>query len=593
MNEQELFSQFWRERCNDAFECMRDDLAGGRAQGLALAQQGEASKNMVMQQAGQLVLAFAALRDGQAEQAQKMLQMRLLQMTKDPINLLLLHNIQALIHSNQGRYQLAYEYAHQHLMPLLKNYQGRESMRALLAMGVFAVEYNQPEEAMRHYFNALEIVATLRLAKSWRAHLNANIGELLCHSGNAEDAEPLLLEAIELARQPDKPWLQTYVATIFAMCQLVLDKHENALEAIAPQVRTFETELRAGTLSHPRNCTLCLCIAAYALAARNRLDEAERLFALLEVHVDKIDEQQHLAYVYWLRGHLLHRRGNLEQACVALNQAVAALGNVDFDFMPLRVRLELSEIYSELGDWKSSLEEYRQYHALFERAQGKASRMHMQVLLIQSELREAENARKHAEKAAMERRELADNLRHSLAERDTILENSMVGIAFMNPQGEIIWCNATLGNIFGLSPEEYKSMDLQQHFADSADFARMRDTVSGSQNRDGGPPFEDECRMLRADGSAIWVYLSGRSVPTNNTKRGTVWVVMDISRRHQLEIDLNRSEEHYRLVVDNAVEGIAVLQDGKIVFANPFIIELTKVDSSEILGTSFMPFIHP
>ena len=587
-----MFSQFWRERCNDAFDSMRDDLAGGRAHGAALAQQGQESRNLVMQQAGQLVLAFAALRDGQAEAAQKILQQRLLQMELDLLNGLLLHYVQALIYSNQGRYQLAYDYSHQYLLPLTKNYHGRESMRALLALGVFAAEYNQPEEAMRHYFAALELVDSLRLPRWWRAHINANIAEILCHSGNAEDAEPLLQEAMQLANQPDKAWLQTYVATIFAVCQLVLNKYESAYQALAPQVQLVEREMHAGKLTHARKCTLCLCIAAYTLAQRNRLEDAERLYTLLEAYAHLVDEQQHRAYVYWVHGHLLHKRGQLQQACDALNAAVDALGNVDFDFMPLRVRLELSEIYGELGNWQSALLEHQHYHALYERAQGKASRMHMQVLMIQSELREAENARLHAEKAMAERRELAESLRHSLAERDTILENSMVGIAFLNPQGEIRWSNATLANIFGLPEAMSNSSTLEQYFANPADYARMLETVRVGSDKHGGRPFEDECRMLRGDGSAIWVYLSGRAVRTTDANSGTVWVVMDITRRHQLEADLNRSEEHYRLVVENAVEGIAVVQDEVIVFANPCILDLTNIPREEILGQPFLPLIH-
>ncbi len=593
MNEQELFSQFWRERCNDAFDSMRDDLASGRAYGNALVQQGQASRNMVMQQTGHLVLAFAALRDGQAEQAQRMLHLRVLQLVKDEINSLLLHYVQSLIYSNQGRYQQAYEYSQQHLLPLIKNNPGRESMRGLVALGVYAAEYNKPEEAMRHYFNALELVDVLRLPTWWRAHINANIAEILCHSGNAEDAEPLLIEAMQLANEPDKAWLQTYVATIFAVCQLVLGKYESAYSALAPQVQMVEREMQAGKLTHARKCTLCLCICAYTLAARNRLEEAERLFELLEVYAHLVDEQQHRAYVCWVRGHLLHKRGHLESACIALNEAVAALGKVDLDFMPLRVHLELSEIYSELGQWQNALAEHHLYHALYERAQGKASRMHMQVLMIQSELREAEAARLHAEKAMLERRELAESLRHSLAERDTILENSMVGIAFLNPKGQVHWSNATLANILGIPESELKDSTLAKYFAHPADYERTQETVRIGSDNHGGKPFEDECRMLRGDGSMIWVYLSGRAVRTLDANSGTVWVVMDITRRHQLEADLNRSEEHYRLVVENAAEGIAVIQDNAFVFANPFILELTDMARSEIIGTPFLPFIHP
>ncbi|WP_338846507.1 PAS domain S-box protein [Massilia sp. W12] len=586
-----MFSHFWRERCNDAFDNMRDDLAGGRATGLALQEQGRSCRDVVMQQAGHLVLAFAALRSGHTAQAQKLLQQLQPALHPDIPNRLLFHTIQALIYSTQGLYREAWEYGQGQLIPLLSQYQGRENLRALLSLGVFAVEYNQAEEAMRHYFSALDLLRKLRLPARWRAHINANLGEILCNSGNPEDAEAMLQEAMTIAHnEPERFWLQTYVSTIYAMCQLALGKYQEAYQALLPQLRALERELEADSQARISQSVLCLCIAVWLLSEQNQLNEAKRLFDLLQSRSGQIEEQQHQAYLCWVRGHLLHKQGDLLEAAKSLQQAVAVLGNVEFDFMALRVRQELSDIFGKLGDWQQALQEYQNYHALYERAQGRASRMHIQVLHIQSELREAENARRMAEQTMAERKELADSLRQSLAERDTILQNSMVGIAFLDGDACLHWANLAFATIFGLNPVDAIGHTLQKYFIEAPDYARMLDTALLSRSGKGG--FEAECRMRRADGSQIWVWLSGRAVRADQTHSGTVWVAMDITRRHQLEQELNRSETQHRLVVDNAVEGIVMLQAGRIMFANPSILQMANLTRKEVIGAEFLQFVH-
>ncbi len=56
---------------------------------------------------------------------------------------------------------------------------------------------------------------------------------------------------------------------------------------------------------------------------------------------------------------------------------------------------------------------------------------------------------------------------------------------------------------------------------------------------------------------------------------------------------LRRSQETYRLLVQHAGEGILVGQDGKIVFANPKLIEIAGFPEEEVLSRSFVDLVHP
>jgi len=64
-------------------------------------------------------------------------------------------------------------------------------------------------------------------------------------------------------------------------------------------------------------------------------------------------------------------------------------------------------------------------------------------------------------------------------------------------------------------------------------------------------------------------------------------------QRRQAEEALLESEKKYRLVVDNANEGIVITQDGMLKFANPSISQFTGYSENTIKETSILDLIHP
>jgi len=64
-------------------------------------------------------------------------------------------------------------------------------------------------------------------------------------------------------------------------------------------------------------------------------------------------------------------------------------------------------------------------------------------------------------------------------------------------------------------------------------------------------------------------------------------------QRTQAEEALLESEKKYRLVVDNANEGIVIAQDGMLKFANPAASEWTGQNDNTLKAQSFLDFVHP
>jgi PAS domain S-box-containing protein len=71
-----------------------------------------------------------------------------------------------------------------------------------------------------------------------------------------------------------------------------------------------------------------------------------------------------------------------------------------------------------------------------------------------------------------------------------------------------------------------------------------------------------------------------------------VSLALEESRWQQAVDALTRSEEKYRQVVENATEAIAVVQDGKVKYANPQCTRLSGFSLEELYARSFLDFVH-
>ena len=61
-------------------------------------------------------------------------------------------------------------------------------------------------------------------------------------------------------------------------------------------------------------------------------------------------------------------------------------------------------------------------------------------------------------------------------------------------------------------------------------------------------------------------------------------VMVDISNRKQAEATLKESEERYRKLLENFIDGVILTVEGKITFVNPVMCELTGYSSEELQG---------
>jgi len=131
-----------------------------------------------------------------------------------------------------------------------------------------------------------------------------------------------------------------------------------------------------------------------------------------------------------------------------------------------------------------------------------------------------------------ERKELEERLAGALAERETILQSTLIGISLAVDR-EHRWVNRKLEELLGWDPGELVGRSSRVEFEDEAAW-RAFGKVAYPQLA-AGRPYRGEVRMRRKDGSFVWLEVCGTAIDPPDLARGTIWTYLDISQRHEAE----------------------------------------------------------
>jgi len=137
-----------------------------------------------------------------------------------------------------------------------------------------------------------------------------------------------------------------------------------------------------------------------------------------------------------------------------------------------------------------------------------------------------------------ERKLLEDKLTRTLAERETILNTSVVGIAFLTAEGRFRWANPAMVSLFG-APADGTFTSMEAFYLSREQYLEVGGKVARAIAR--GEGYQTELEMRRADGQHIWVSLSGQAVNRADLSAGTVWTVLNITQRKQAEQDISQA----------------------------------------------------
>jgi len=137
--------------------------------------------------------------------------------------------------------------------------------------------------------------------------------------------------------------------------------------------------------------------------------------------------------------------------------------------------------------------------------------------------------------------------------------------------------------LLSLSPFDILTEESKTHFME-----RMTKILSGEK-----VPETVEFKIKGKNEREFWVLLNTKLVYESGLLKGATAVVHDITERKVAEEALRRSEEKYRLLVDNATDGVFIAQDGRIKFPNPKMMQILGYTADELAGVPYLDLVHP
>lgn len=188
-------------------------------------------------------------------------------------------------------------------------------------------------------------------------------------------------------------------------------------------------------------------------------------------------------------------------------------------------------------------------------------------------------ARKRADDALMESEEKYRALVENAGEAIVVAQDGLLKFS-----------NSRAIEILGYPTEEMKNMPFARIIhPDDLDMVAKRH-VARLQGEDIEQVYD--FRMFTREGNTRWVEI--HAVVINwESKPATLNFLADITERKAAEDAIKHSEENYRLLIENAREGIVIIQDRIVKFVNRDISELLGYPKEEILSRPFIDFIHP
>jgi PAS domain S-box-containing protein len=178
-------------------------------------------------------------------------------------------------------------------------------------------------------------------------------------------------------------------------------------------------------------------------------------------------------------------------------------------------------------------------------------------------------------------RRLARESARSEAWHRQLVETAAEGIWVLDNKGTIVWANARIADMLGIAADPLTGHNADEFFFPSdLSVERVR-----RENLHTGQKQQFDRRLRRGDGAELWVLASCNLTTLESTEvPGSLAMMTDITERKRAEHALRRSEERFRTLFENVLEGVYQSNpEGRILAANPMLLRMLGLENTRDL----------
>lgn len=189
------------------------------------------------------------------------------------------------------------------------------------------------------------------------------------------------------------------------------------------------------------------------------------------------------------------------------------------------------------------------------------------------------------------RRKAEQDLKNSEAKFRSLADMLPLVIFEEDTQGKLTYINNRALELFGYSRDEMLNEIAISQLLDPSSISAARESLKAILRGDIVEP--GEYIFVKKDGSRFEGVVYNNRLLDGDRVTGMRGVLVDVSSLRRAEQILSESEEKYRSVIENAGEGIYIIQDGIITYCNERAVELSGYTAEELKSRPIGEFIHP
>ena len=193
-----------------------------------------------------------------------------------------------------------------------------------------------------------------------------------------------------------------------------------------------------------------------------------------------------------------------------------------------------------------------------------------------------------------ERKRAEEGLRASEQNFRSSLDNSPLGIRIVSAEGETLYVNQVILDIYGYSSlEELEAVPRSKRYTPESYVEHQERKEKRKLGKFVPPHYE--ISIVRKDGEVRQMQVFRREVMWGGKTQFQV-IYHDITEQKKAGEELQRSEGKYRALFENKLDGVFVLdaETMRVVLANQAAVEIYGFNSVEgVIGVNPLDFIHP